>query len=260
MKIRVGRIPYLNSEPFYYGMVRDDLELHPMVPTALARACEQGEVDAGPIPLVDFFRLEDRFSRLGQFCISTLDKARSVLLYSKRPVEELGGATIGITDETSTSKRLLEVLLTYKYEVKPAAYVPLSEPNDAFLIIGDDALRRRYGVPSYPHRYDLGEEWYKWKKMPFVFAMWAISKELTENQSTYLENVLYSCVDEGLEHMYVIGKMREDVRMSPREIVEYFQGFRYWAGVAELKSIEHFREYLADLNPSGDFHAGSNPG
>ena len=250
MKIRVGRIPYLNSEPFYYRLVRDDIELYNMVPSALTRAAERGEIDAGPLPLVDCFRLEDRFTTLGQFCISTLEKSRSILFYCKRPIEELDGAVIGVTDETSTSIRLLKVLLTQRFQVKPASYVTLKEPNDAFLLIGDEALRRRYGVPSYPYRYDLGEEWYRWTQMPFVFARWVVRRDMDPQRMSYLENVLYGCIDEGLEHMYQIGQMREDVRMSAKEIVAYFQGFRYWAGVAELKAIQHFKDCLDSLEPA----------
>jgi chorismate dehydratase len=250
MRTRVGKIPYLNSEPFYYRMVRDDIELIPLVPSALSRAAEAGEIDAGPVPIVDCFRLEDRFIQLGQFCIATLDKARSILLYSKRPIQNLAGATIGITGETSTSRRLLEVLLTYRFEIEPKEYVTLKEENDAFLLIGDDALRRRYGVPGYPYRYDLGEEWHKWTGMPFVFALWVVDKDMPQKRMTYLENVLYTCVDEGLEHMSLIGQRREDVRMSAKEIVAYFQGFRYWAGVAELKAIQHFKDCLDSLEPA----------
>ncbi len=242
---------YLNSEPFYYDLNRDDIELVSLVPTGLARAAEDGELDAAPLSLMDYFRLQDRFGQLGRFCIATLDKARSVLFYSKKPVQSLEGATLGITGETSTARRLLEVLLTRKYQVTPAQYVPLTEPNDAFLVIGDEALRRRYGVPSYPYRYDLGEEWYQWTGMPFVFALWAVRKDMSPDQVSYLENVLYTSIDEGLEHLHVIGQMREDVRMSPREIVEYFHGLRYWAGVNEMKAIERFKGYLLESSPKG---------
>ena len=247
MKIRVGRIPYLNSEPFYYKLNREDIELHYLVPSALSRAAELGEVDAGPVPLVNCFRLEDRFMPVGRFCISTPRKSRSVLLYSKQPIKSLDGATLGVTDETSTSRRLLEVLLTYRFEVRPGAYVSLSEPNDGFLLIGDEALRRRYGVPSYPYRYDLGEEWHEWTGMPFVYALWIIRRETSPRVVKYLENVLYSCIDEGLEHLQDIHEMRGDVRMSAREISEYLRGFRYWAGVPEMKAIELFRGYLDSL-------------
>ena len=49
------------------------------------------------------------------------------------------------------------------------------------------------------------------------------------------------------ERFALIGQMREDVRMSTREIVEYYQGFRYWAGVGEIKAMAKFREYLTSL-------------
>ena len=245
MKIRVGRVPYLNSEPFYYDMARNDIELIPAVPAALARAAEAGEIDAGPLPTVDFFRMQDRFDQLGQFCIATIEKARSILFYSKRPIDELTGATIGITDETSTSRRLLAVLLAHKFQVEPGSYVTLKEPNDAFLLIGDEALRRRYGVPSYPYRYDLGDEWNRWTGLPFVFALWVVRKDMNPRRVSYLENVLYGSIDEGLEHMYTIGQQRADVRMGPKELVEYYQGLRYWAGIPEKKAMDLFREYLA---------------
>lgn len=249
MKIRVGKIPYLNSEPFYYKLNRKEIELHTMVPSALSKAAEEGEIDAGPLPIVDYFRMEDRFTRVGQFCIATSQKSRSILFYSKRPIQDLDRATVGVTSETSTTKRLMEVLFANRFHVTPGKYVSLSDPNDAFLLIGDEALRKRYGVPSYPYRYDFGEEWYRWTQMPFVFALWVIRKDMGERAASYLENVLYSCVDEGLEHMYTIGQMREDVRMSGKEIVEYFQGLRYWAGVGEIKAMKLFREYL-ELLPS----------
>ena len=245
MKIRVGRIPYLNSEPFYYGLVRDDIELIHLVPSALSQAAERGDIDAGPVPVVDCFRLEDRFTQLGQFCSATMVKARSIRFYSKRPIEELQGATVAVTGETSTSRRLLDVLLTRRYDVTPGCYVSLDEPNDGFLLIGDGALRRRYGVPSYPYRYDLGEEWHRWTGLPFVFALWMVRNDVSPELAAHLENVLYGCIDEGLDHVDDISRMRADVRMSPKEVAEYYRGFRYRVGAEEQKAIGLFRKYLS---------------
>ena len=87
--LRVGLMPYLNSEVFYYAFERAGMELHPMVPSVMARAAERGELDAGPIPLVDCFRLEDRFTPVNGFCIATVERARSILLFCTRPIEEL---------------------------------------------------------------------------------------------------------------------------------------------------------------------------
>ncbi len=247
MKIRVGQIPYLNCEPFYHGLNREDIEVFPLVPTALTRAAENGEIDTGPVPLADCFRLEEKFKSLGQFCIATLDKSGSTFLFSKVPIEELGGARIGITQESSTSHQLLKVLLTHKYRVEPSEYVVSEQPqedNDAFLLIGDKALRSRLGVPSFPHLYDLATEWYHWTEMPFVFAKWIIRNDLDPERVTYFENVLYGSLDGGLDQIHRVREPREDLLMRPRDMVEYIRGFRYWAGVEELKAIEKFREYL----------------
>src|SRR5919204_3265323 len=128
MAMKVGRVPHLYAEPFYFDMARRGIELYELVPSALASAAENGEIDAGPVPLVDCFRLEDRFQPVSGFCLACARRAGNVFLYSKQPVEQLTGARIGITDETSTSLRLLQVLLSLHYQVHPAAYVTLQEP------------------------------------------------------------------------------------------------------------------------------------
>ena len=123
--MRVGRVPYLQAEPFYFDMRRRGIELYELVPSALAAAAEHGEIDAGPIPLVDCFRLEDRFQPVAGFGFASLKHAGSVLLYFSMPIDALHGAHIGIMDEASTAPRLLHVLLRLKYRVQPEAYVPL---------------------------------------------------------------------------------------------------------------------------------------
>src|SRR5204862_6482257 len=45
-------------------------------------------------------------------------------------------------------------------------------PHEAVLVIGDAALALA-ARGTYPHRYDLGEEWKRWTGLPFVFAVWA---------------------------------------------------------------------------------------
>jgi predicted solute-binding protein len=83
MPIKVGRVPYLDCEPFYFDMARRGIETYEMVPSQLAPAAEKGEIDAGPVPLVDCFRLEDRFQPVSGFCIASTQRAGSIFLYSK---------------------------------------------------------------------------------------------------------------------------------------------------------------------------------
>src|ERR1043166_8649624 len=111
MTMKVGRIPYLSCEPFYFDMERRGMALYDVVPSAMAGAITQGDIDAGPVPLADCFRLTDQCRYLSGFCLATIRKAGSVLLHAKHPIETLTGARIGIPGEAVTSLRLLQMLL-----------------------------------------------------------------------------------------------------------------------------------------------------
>src|SRR5262249_33092930 len=137
MALRIGHVPYLHAEPFYFDMARRGMALYECVPSAVATAAAGGAIDAGPVPLVDGFRLEDRFEPVAGFCIASVQRTGSSLLYSTKPITALAGAHIGVTDEAATALRLLDVLLRVKYQVQPAAYEPLQAAHDAFLLIGN---------------------------------------------------------------------------------------------------------------------------
>ncbi len=251
MTTRIGRIPYLNSEVFYYGMAGEPgIGMAPLVPRALSNAASDGGLDAGPVPLVTCFELEDAFKPLGDFCISTVEKARSILLFSKRPIDELTGAVVGVTGETSTSVRLMKTLLTMRFRVTPGSYVDLNDgPNDAFLLIGDEALRHRRGVSGYPYLYDLGEEWYEWTGLPFVFARWVVRRDVDDDKVRWLESLLSRSIENGLADVEKIAASRQDLNMTFGEVIEYVRSFHYHLGDDELKSIQRFRTLLSQLPP-----------
>src|SRR5262245_3814805 len=119
ISMRVGRVPYLHAEPFYFDMARRGIELYEMLPRVLVTAAEGSNIDAGTLPLADCFRLEDRFQPVGGFCIASVKQAGSILLFSTVPMTELGGVHIGVTDEASSALKLLQVLLRLKYRVEP---------------------------------------------------------------------------------------------------------------------------------------------
>jgi chorismate dehydratase len=247
MAIKVGRVPYLNCEPFYFAMERRGIELCDMAPNAVASAAEKGEIDAGPAPLVDFFRLAGHFRPLSGFCLAAASKAGSVFLHSKRPIQELTGARIGIADETPTAISLLRVLLTLKHQVQPEAYVALEDPYDACLLTGTQGLRRRRGVRGYPHKYDLGEEWHQWTGLPFVFARWIVRKDMDPKAAALVEDALYVALQDWADGLYRLYEPRDKVLMLPMEMLVYTQGFRYFIGAPEEKAIELFRQYLDQL-------------
>jgi chorismate dehydratase len=230
-------------------MERRGITLYEMVPSALAAAAAKGEIDAGPLPLVDCFRLEDRFEPVAGFCVASMKQSGSTFLYSSRPIAALDGARIGLTDEASTARRLLEIVLHMKYQVQPAAYGPLQAPHDAFLLIGNQALRLRGGARGFPHTYDLAAEWHTWTGLPCVFSRWMVRKDIHPKDRALLEDTLYVGLEEGVDALYHRAKPRDDLLMLPRDIVRYIQGFRYYIGLSEQQAVEQFRYCLAQLGP-----------
>lgn len=248
MKLQIGKLPYLDSQLFYYGLetnpeIMNNLEIVPLVPRTLFDAVIGEKIDAGPVPSVTTYKNDESYEPLGDFCIATVQKARSTLFFSKKPVETLDNTRVGITKETSTSVRLLKVLFAQLYRVRPAKYVSTTENNDGFLLIGDEALRARNGVSGYPHVIDLGEVWHDRTGLPFVFSRWVVRKALPREQKDYLNGVISTSMDEGWKHFdaMVADKIKE-LDMSRAKIREYLDGFRYRLGAAELESIKKFEE------------------
>lgn len=247
MAMRVGWVRYLHAEPFYFDMARRGIELYEMAPSAVASAAEQGEIDAGPVPLVDCFRLEDRFQPVAGFCVASLKRAGSVFLFSTVPIAALDGAQIGIPDEACTTPQLLQVLLRFKYQVRPAALVPFQGNHAAFVLIGNRGLRQRFGAPGFPHTYDLGEEWSTWTGLPFVFSRWMVRKDMDPSACALLQDTLYVGLEEGVDALYHMAEPREELFMLPRDIVTYIQGLHYYIGLSEQRAIDRFRQYLQQL-------------
>ena len=248
MVLRVGRIPYLHAEPFYFDMERRGIVLYEMVPSAIAAAVQDGEIDAGPVPVVDCFRLADSLQPVAGFCVATVRTTGHVFLYSTKPMTELHAARIGVTDEAATASQLLDVLLRVQHQVQPAAYVSLQEAYDAFLLIGNDGLRRRGGARGFPYIYDLGAEWYAWTGLPFVFSRWMARKDVDPTAIALLQDTLYVGLEVGVDALYGISEPREDLLMLPRDIAKYIRDFRYYIGTSEQKAIAQFRHYLQEKN------------
>ncbi|MCH8225300.1 MAG: hypothetical protein IIC97_05490 [Chloroflexi bacterium] len=248
MPIKVGRVPDLNYEPFYIDMERRGIQLHEMPSNGVGPAVEKGEIDAGPIPLADCLGLEDRFNYVTGFCVTAWEKSGSMFLHSRKPIAELTEACIAIPSGSDTSLSLLRVLLAYKYEVQPKAYVAPEDPNDSILLDGVQGLRRRRGVRDYPYRYDLVEEWNKWTGLPFVFARWMIRQDMEATDAALLENTLYVGLEEGVDALFHLTEPRANLLMLAKDVVEYIQGYRYYMGLSEYKSVDLFRDYLAQLS------------
>ena len=247
MPIKVARIPNLECEAFYFDMERRGIELLNLEPNAVTEALERGEVDAGPVPVVDTLRLADKAALVHGFCVASVSRATTSILHTKEPIETLSGRCIVLGAGDAASVALLRVLLTQKYNVCPGAFVAEQADHDALLLTGNQSLRRRRGLRGYPHRYDLGEEWQMWTGLPFVFSRWMVSTSLERQDRVVLEDALFVGQEDWMNNLYKATGPRDDLFMLPREVLEYVQGLRFFIGVPEERSLSLFQEKLALL-------------
>ena len=256
MAIKVARIAYLGCEPFYYDMDRRGIQLLNMTPNTTAAALRNGEIDSGPVPLTDCIRLDDGFQPVSGFCIAAISNSGTSVLHSKQPITELNGSRIALPVEVSTSRSLLQILLTLKHGIKPGAFVGLedvgdgADSHDALLLVGNQSLRRRRGVRGFPHKYDLGEEWREWTGLPFVFSRWMVRTDMDRTDASILEDALYVGQEEWLNNLYRMSGPRDDLLMLPKDVLEHIQSLRYYLGVTEQRSIELFAQHLGSLGPA----------
>jgi len=242
--LRVGRIPYLNCEPFFHRL--EGVELVDLIPRRLGEAMASGELDAGPLSLMDYARLETRLVPL-PYGIGCPTGARSVLLFSDRPLSALTGARVGITGETSTSVELLRVLLALRYGVEPGAWVGAEEACDAVLLIGDQAIQRLTRGPRARHVADLGLEWRDWTGLPFVFARWAVAARVPAPERRAFESALDAALDGGMEALPGIAAAHRDLGWSPAEVASYLRNFSFRLGPDEEKGAAEFLRLRSQL-------------
>jgi len=244
MTIRLGQIPYLNCEPFFAHF--EGFPLTPLAPRAMGRAVADGLLDGGPLSLVDYLRLADRLAPL-PFGITTRSAAQSVFLFSPRPPAALAGATISVTDETSTSVEILRVLLDQRYHVRPAAWVGPGERADAALLIGDRALRALKSAHGYAHVTDLGTEWCAWTGLPCVFARWGVRATAPETERQALVRALDAALEKGMATLPAIAARRSDTGLGAAEVEAYLRGFEYRIGPDEERAIAELQRRRALL-------------
>lgn len=245
-------IPYLNCEPFYAGLDALDLEIVREVPRELGRLADAGAASCGPMAVVDWFRLRDRFEPLGDLGIACEGPVSSVLLFARREIQRLSGARVGLTAESSTSAALVRLLLDHRYALEGVRYERgESEADDARLLIGDRALAAAStGFEDFPFVYDLGEEWLGWQALPFVYARWVVAKEVPADERRRIETAIEASLDTWESRIGEIAARRgPELHLDQEGVHDYLATFRYRIGPVEALGEQTFESLLRELQP-----------
>jgi chorismate dehydratase len=244
-----ARIPYANAAPFYALWADAPFAVRNLAPRDLGREAEAGGVDLGLMASGDFLRLRDRFEMLAPMGVAARGAVQSVLLFSRRPANALGGALISVTPETSTSIRLLKLLLHVRRGLPNLRFVRGLEPAqaDALLLIGDQAMRTRNRPPEgFVHTFDLGADWLDWTGLPFVYAAWVVRSALDPALKNDLRSFLESSLAAGLASLPEIARHETGPGWSPAEMEAYLRRFHYRFGPEDLQGLERFETLLGE--------------
>jgi chorismate dehydratase len=265
--MRVGRIPYVNCYPVYgaidRGLVPLDADLVSATAADLNDLLAAGELDVSVVSAVEYARDAAAYHLLPDLAISCDGPVHSVKLFSRRPVQELGGATVLRTASSRTSIHLLELLCRHRWQVAPRFATVRAEPADldalaqfpheAVLVIGDAALLLA-AREHYPVQIDLGAAWHQWTGLPFVFAVWAARRSADPRRVGQVHARLLESRAWGLAHLDLLADQAWATTGIPRSTCrEYLADLDYGFSYRHLAGLTDFFRRLAEdgLVPDG---------
>ncbi|GAC1647946.1 MAG: menaquinone biosynthesis protein [Gemmatimonadaceae bacterium] len=266
MRTRVGRIPYVNCYPVYgaidRGLVGLDADLVSGVPTELNQRMAAGDLDVSVVSATEYARAADDYLLLPDLAISCDGPVRSVMLFSKRPAEDLDRLPVLVSRSSMTSVRLLELLFDNVFRATPTFIAGdaeigdvnsfSGEPHDARLVIGDAALLLAAGVNEghgaaelYPFSYDLGAEWKRWTGLPFVFAVWVARRAGPVSRMLAVHSRLIDSREWGVAHLPVLAEQAAAATgVSAGSCLEYLSGLDYRLSYRHLAGLTEFYRRL----------------
>ncbi len=276
-KLRIGKISFLNIFPIFKTLEGDlycpEYEFVEGFPTELNEMLQKGEIDISPSSSVEYLKDKEQYTFLDGHGISARGPVRSILLFSRLPIEELGGHDITSTHKSATSVSLLKIILTKFYGLDlniNISNTPIEEAirnHSAYLAIGDEAIELSRAaldikttednmpckLQSLNHQafyvYDLSELWHMHTGLPMVFALWTLKRETLDKRKNEIERFsasLNKARNIARENLWQIAT-------TPGLILPPEDAFAYWKDIIYdlpddcMKGLDLFNKYLDDI-------------
>jgi chorismate dehydratase len=217
------------------------------IPSVCAQKLKDGTVDAGLVPVALLPQLPE-YHIIADYCIGAVGNVKSVLLFSNVPLEQI--ETIMLDYQSRTSVTLVQVLAKEHWKISPR-FEPATEGFEshiegttAAVVIGDRTFAM---LGKYKYTYDLAGEWQKLTGLPFVFAVWASNKPVSQQFIDEFNKALAY----GLEHKAEAAKIaatREVQGITEEGILEYYQKhISYTFDTDKKVGLHKFLRYLRKL-------------
>ncbi len=259
--LRISAISFLNTAPlmwdFEHGDAAQHFEISYTIPSACAAALAANEADIGIIPAVTYAQIPGLVI-VPNIAIAAKDHVRSILLISRKPMEEI--RTVAADTSSRTSVALTQVLFA-KFLGGPRELIPqppdldaMLAAHDAALLIGDPALLAEVRISQERlYSYDLAHEWRVRTGKPFVFAFWAARLDALQRlqKGVNLTKVFQQSRDHGIqtESIAMLAKeWSQRLGLSEDDVTSYLtQNIHYYLDRENHAGLQLFLEYAQEL-------------
>lgn len=262
--LRVGVVSYLNMQPLIHRLEQQAGEiftLHHAPPSQLALALEREEIDIGMVPVASIFT-HPQWRVLPCGMIGSNNQVRSVLIVGQQLPEHW--RVLHPDSHSMTSNALARIITDARCPQAPeqgrplpldAEALPSSEEDEAWVLIGDRALRWMHPqAPAAPFALDLGEAWRTLTGLPFVFALWAVRPGVdTSRLEPILRDTLARNLDD-LDTCIANLPAKNLDGQNPAEALDYFENnISYRFSDDARRGLEAFYQagQLKGLFPAG---------
>ena len=215
--LKISAVKYFNTLPFVFGIENsgflEDYKLELDIPSVCAEKALSGNVDICLVPVAALPKLGG-YQILTDYCIGAEKQVGSVLLLSAKPIRKI--KKIYMDYQSNTSNLLAKVInhnvwnINVLWEYGTPGYEKLIGGEKAGLVIGDRALEL---APGFRYKYDLATEWNKFTGLPFVFAVWICTKELSPS----IVNNFNSAIGWGIKH-----KAKAIEKCANKDLLTYY--------------------------------------
>jgi chorismate dehydratase len=262
-KTKISVVKYLNSIPLAWGLLEgpqaDQFEPVLHTPAECADQLQQGKVDIGLIPSIEFQRIKGTKIIPGP-AVASRHRVKSVLLISVKPLFQV--KTVAVDQTSRTSAALARIIFKEFYQITPdfrpapGNLAEMLAQSDAAVLIGDTALQfmqenelpneikqkafLKYG-PEPLEVFDLAERWKFLTGLPFVFAFWAARPGFTDER---VAEALRSSREYGLAHIPEIAKRYSEPLSLKEEFLRQYltENVDYHMDEACVEGLRQFYE------------------
>ena len=263
-KLKVGRIPYANFFPVFYYFDKEckhtDYKFIKGVPSKLNKMLRDGKLDISPSSSIEFLRNKDRYLILPWFSVSSAGPIYSIRLFSKLPLHNLGGKEIALSSDSETSNVLLKIILEEFLSLKcrfrstnRRSVKSILSTFSAVLHIGDTAMieAKKLTPNSELYIYDLGELWFKYTRLPFVFALWIARKQAVAEKKELISKLSNDLIKArryaGKKFQLIAKEAPQKKWLTEKELVDYWKNISYDFTEKHLEGLRLFEKYALKI-------------